>query len=139
MDVIRIASKKMVTTTPGEKISSIVDTMAKNKIGILLVCDDDKLAGILSERDVIRAIADQGAKALDMTVKDFMTAEVVTCNGKVHPHDVLTEMYNRKIRHMPVVDNGNLKGLVSSTDIIRYLASNTSPDEQAMMWAKLSV
>lgn len=139
MDILRLATKDIVTTTGDEKISSIIDEMAKKRIGIVLVCEDgDCLAGILSERDIIQALSEHGPDAFSMQVSDFMTENVITCDGKAHPQDVMTEMYNKKIRHMPVLNDGHIKGLVSITDITRYLASNTSLNEQALMWAKIT-
>jgi CBS domain-containing protein len=78
-----------------------------------------KLAGILSERDIVRAIGDHGEEALQRTVADLMTAEVSTCTPSDTVKDILAMMTLKRFRHVPVVDNGNLIGIVSIGDIVK--------------------
>ena len=137
-DVIQIKSRIIETIKPGNTVGEAVDMLAKHKIGLLVVCEkENQLAGVLSERDVVQALGKNGAACIDFKVGTVMTKDVVTCNGAAHPHDVLTQMRERNIRHMPVVEKGRLVGIVTSRDILEDLAKNTSPDELAIMWAKM--
>jgi CBS domain-containing protein len=137
-DVIQIKSRIKETISPDKTLSEAVEMLAKHKIGLLVVCKHgDQLAGVLSERDVVQALGKNGPGCLDFKVETVMTKDVITCNGAAHPHDVLTQMHERNIRHMPVVEKGKLVGIVTSRDILEHLAKNTTPDEQAMMWAKM--
>jgi CBS domain-containing protein len=137
-DIIQIKSRIIETISPEKTVGDAVAMLAKHKIGLLVVCKkENQLAGVLSERDVVQALGKNGASCLDFKVGAVLTKDVVTCNGAAHPHDVLTQMHERNIRHMPVVEKGKLVGIVTSRDILEHLAKNTSPDEQAMMWAKM--
>lgn len=97
--------------------------LASRKIGLALVCDaEGSLVGVLSERDVIRSIAARGAQTLAMTVDPFITTDVVTCRSTDRVIDVAQMMSQRRIRHVPVVDDGILKGMISATDIVNFYA-----------------
>jgi CBS domain-containing protein len=138
--VLHLSSKLVVSASSDTSVLEATNLMATKEIGFIVVCDDgDAVIGVLSERDIVRAISVNKAKALDLTINDIMTRNVITCNGTAHPQEILTVMYKKKIRHMPVVDNGKLKGVISTRDILKYLSETTSPDQQAMMWAKLTV
>ena len=137
-DIIQIKSRIIETISPEKTVGDAVAMLAKHKIGLLVVCKkENQLAGVLSERDVVQALGKNGASCLDFKGGAVLTKDVVTCNGAAHPHAVLTQMHERNIRHMPVVEKGKLVGIVTSRDILEHLAKNTSPDEQAMMWAKI--
>jgi CBS domain-containing protein len=144
-DILRVKAgttaggQAMVTLRPDETVEAAAKVLAEKKIGLLVIVDGKgPLAGVLSERDVVRAVAKHGANALKMRVADLMTTSVKTCKPGDHPHEVMGAMTSGSFRHMPVVENGQLKGLISSTDIFRYLTEHANPEEQAMLWAKIS-
>lgn len=111
-----------------------IDYLAQHNIGLALVVDaDERLAGVVSERDVVRAIYEHGRDAMDMRTASFMSPDVYTCDGDDTVMSVALEMVSRGFRHMPVVDDGYLAGMISATDLIRCFTAGspggaTSPD-----------
>jgi CBS domain-containing protein len=146
-DILRTKSGKgagahgMITLKPDRTVEEAARILSEKKIGLLVVVDGKgPLAGVLSERDVVRAVGKHGAAALATKVSALMTtADMVrTCKLSDHPHDVMGAMTRGGFRHMPVVENNKLEGLVSSTDIFRYLTEQANPQEQALLWSKIS-
>ncbi len=101
-------------------IAGAVDKLAKHKIGALVVVDaDDNIAGIISERDIVRAVAQRGADVLSTPLSAVMTRAVVTCRENETVNDVMTRMTRGRFRHLPVVENGALCGIISIGDVVR--------------------
>ena len=89
-------------------------------IGALVVSQDDApVAGILSERDIVRALADRGAAVLDVAVGDLMSTEVATCDRHATVEQLMALMTERRIRHVPIVEGGQLVGIVSIGDVVK--------------------
>jgi len=98
--------------------------LAGHNIGLAVVLDENgKMAGVLSERDVNRIIAENGEQGLSMEIDKYITRNVFTCSSQDSIKEVLLAMDSRKIRHVPVVNDGLLVSMLSVTDIVRYLAS----------------
>lgn len=136
-DISGTTGRELVSASPEATLLDITKILSDDKIGLVVVLDSSgKLVGVLSERDIIAAIAEHGPQALDRHAKEQMTADVQTCSPKDNPKDVINTMSKGKFRHMPIVDEGRLIGLVSSTDILRYLSNNMTPDEQFHLWVK---
>ncbi|WP_282607151.1 CBS domain-containing protein [Pelagibius sp. Alg239-R121] len=119
------------TIRPDITIDAAIRVLKEKKIGALVVSDDGhKIAGILSERDVVRGLADQGAGLLEKPVSSIMTSEVKTTGTGAKIDDVMAEMTRSRIRHLPVVQDGSLCGLVSIGDVVKHrleeLESETS-------------
>jgi|GEM_PF-719652 len=105
-------------------ILTAAQMLTENKIGLVLVVDDEgALAGVLSERDIVRAIATDGPSGLTRAVHSIITHDVVTCKSTDSIADVAQVMSARRFRHMPIVDDGVLRGMISATDIVAQLAS----------------
>lgn len=118
-----------VTTTPDATIAEAGRTMVEFKIGYLVVQDaEGHVLGVLSERDIIRVLAEKGAATLNMRAEELMTAHPITCAPEDEPEDVLRDMNLHGFRHMPVVDKGKVVGIVSSRDIIRHLLEQMGMD-----------
>lgn len=123
MNVARILKDKgrdVTTILPGTTIEAVISVLAKKKIGAAVICDADlRVAGIISERDIVRILASNGPAVLSEPVSTFMTKDVMTCVV----HDTVTwlmeEMTSRRFRHMPVVEGGRLIGIVSIGDIVK--------------------
>ena len=112
-------------------IDAAIAVLKEKKIGALVVSDDGRqIAGILSERDVVRALADEGGSLLEKPVSSIMTSEVKTTDPSAKIDDVMSEMTRSRIRHLPVVQDGALCGLVSIGDVVKHrleeLESETS-------------
>jgi len=107
--------------------------LASNKIGTVVISEDGKKAsGILSERDIVRAIAHRGVQALGAPVNDFMTRKIVTCRREATADQVLTIMTDKRFRHIPVVENGEMIGLITQGDVVKAKLSELSMEKDAL-------
>ena len=122
MSVKRIISEKgpeVVTVAPDATLASIAATLAQRKIGAVVVAENDTIRGIISERDIVRAVADQGGEVLGKAAHEWMTASVVTCRPEDGIEDVMQKMTSGRFRHLPVVEDGKLIGIVSIGDVVK--------------------
>lgn len=117
-DILRYKGTDVVTTAPTDTVKALLATLADRNIGALLVVTDGDVVGIVSERDVVRRLAAQGADVLNRTVGDIMTREVVACTSGDSLDSIAETMTQRRVRHMPVVDDGALSGIVSIGDVV---------------------
>ena len=117
-DILRHKGSDVLTTTPDAAVSELISLLATRKIGALVVTDGDAVAGIVSERDVVRCLHEGGAAILDGTVGSLMTAAVHTCTLSDDIDTVANTMTERRIRHMPVIEDGSLVGIVSIGDVV---------------------
>lgn len=108
----------VVTIAPSETVSTLLSTLAEHNVGALVVVQGSDVAGIVSERDVVRRLAARGAEMLDSTVAEIMSTDVVSCSSKDKIDSVAETMTERRIRHMPVIDDGELVGIVSIGDVV---------------------
>ena len=123
MDVERILRSKgatVVTIRPDATVADLVHGLREAKIGAMVVSEDGwHVDGIVSERDVVRGLAERGPDVLNVRVSEVMTRDVATCS----PHDsvksVMAEMTLRRVRHLPVVLDGTLRGIVSIGDVVK--------------------
>jgi len=110
----------VATIRPGETIDSAVDALVSRNIGALVVSDDgERVDGIISERDIVHALAHHGSGLVALTVAEVMTRPVITCEPSQSVDELMAEMTNRRIRHFPVVRNGLLCGIVSIGDVVK--------------------
>ena len=118
--ILKFKGGGVFTTTANKSLLEIAKLLAQHGIGcIVILGDDDKIVGIVSERDLMRAIGQAGAKVLDKPVSDFMTKTVITAKEADTAAQVMAEMTTRRFRHMPVVDRDRLIGLVSIGDLVK--------------------
>lgn len=118
--ILRTKGQRVVTVTQTETIRGVVATLSREKIGVVVVSDDGAaVAGILSERDIVKGLAEHGAKLLDLTARDLMTRAFTAANLDMPILHVLDMMTQGRFRHMPVVDSGKLAGLVSIGDAVK--------------------
>lgn len=108
----------VVTIEPSGAVKELLATLAEYSIGALVVVEAGEVVGIVSERDVVRRLDEHGASVLDGTVADIMTAPVLSCSSQDTVESVATTMTERRIRHMPVIDNGTLDGIVTIGDVV---------------------
>lgn len=123
MHVETILSRKGSATYrvgPDQALTEAAEIMNRNRVGMTLVCEKDELVGVLSERDIVAAISRIGSVALADPVRRFMKRPVVTCRPEDRIEDVMYTMSSRDIRHLPVVVNGNLLGMISIGDVIHH-------------------
>jgi CBS domain-containing protein len=122
MTVARIINEKgrdVVTTPPGTSLAEVAATLSERGIGAVLVVENGAIRGIVSERDIVRALARHGSEALRKLASDCMTPRVVTCRPEDTINDVMQKMTTGRFRHIPVVEEDRLVGIVSIGDVVK--------------------
>lgn len=123
----------VATASPTASIASIVEMLAKRRIGAVVITGaDERIVGIASERDVVRALASEGPAALDKPVSTIMTRTVATCTQDSSISDLMRQMTDGKFRHLPVVVAGKLVGIISIGDVVKYRLSELEHEANAM-------
>ena len=118
-DILRYKGADVITIAADETVTTLLDQLAEHNVGALPVVDgSEQVIGVVSERDVVRRIAEHGAALLDANVEQIMTAVVVSCSSHDTVDSVAETMTERRVRHMPVIDDGHLVGIVSIGDVV---------------------
>ena len=136
MNVAAILKEKgsdVVTLKPHALVSEVAGILYKKRIGAIVVLDKaGVLSGIVSERDIVNAIAKNGRDVIDKPVQSIMTGNVISCR-KSDPIDRLMEiMTETRVRHLPVVEDGKLCGIVSIGDVVKYRIAEVSQEMGAL-------
>lgn len=136
MQVQKILNTKgvvVVTTTPEASVAEAVRLLKEHRIGAVVVLGSGgAVAGILSERDIVRGLPEHGASVLDMTVGELMTRTVMTCTPHSHVEDMMRDMTAGRFRHIPVVDGGRLTGIVSIGDLVKHRLEQLEAETQQL-------
>lgn len=136
MTVARILSEKgssVVTIQPNRSLDDAIHLLAEKRIGAVVVTEADGVVlGILSERDIMRALAQSGAAAFDAPVSGHMTTQVTSCARGATVEDLMQIMTEGRFRHVPVVEDGHLVGLVSIGDVVKRRIAAVEAEHQAM-------
>ncbi len=131
--ILSLKGREVVTVDPGRTLAEAAKILSERRIGALLVSDGRQpVSGIVSERDIVRALAERGAQALDEPVSRFMTAKVVTCTGQTSVNDLMELMTQQKFRHVPVVEGGSLAGIISIGDVVKVRVEEIEAEAQAI-------
>ena len=117
--VLAAMGRAAAPTTPDRTIASVAGELATRRIGALVVTERGRLIGIVSERDIVRAIGLNGPEMLGDPVVSIMTRDVVTCREWEKINTVMARMTRRRFRHLPVVEDGELVGIVSIGDVVK--------------------
>ena len=118
--VLKHKGDRVVTVAPRQTIASVVEVLTKNRIGAAPVINEDgHLVGIVSERDIIRGISEHADALLTLPAEQLMTRDVKTCSSEDRLVDLMQVMTLQRIRHLPVVQNGILQGIVSIGDVVK--------------------
>ncbi len=118
--ILKDKGQRVVTVAQATTIREVVATLSREKIGVVVVSDDGaSVAGILSERDIVKGLQEHGTKLLDLTARDLMTRSFTPAKLDMPILHVLEMMTEGRFRHMPVVDDGALVGLVSIGDAVK--------------------
>ncbi len=120
------------TASPDELVETVAARLAEKRIGALPVVEGDQVIGIFSERDVIYGLATHGAAMMGKRVGDVMTAPAITVASDTPVLSALSLMTRRRIRHLPVVDNGRIAGFVSIGDLVKYRIEKIEAEASAM-------
>jgi len=117
--ILAAKGSNVFTIRPEHSVTDVAQLLTQKRVGVAVVCDSrGALLGVLSERDIVKSLAQFGKAALDMPVRNLMSSPVVTCGPAETAKAVLETMTERRIRHLPVVDGGELVGIVSIGDAV---------------------
>jgi CBS domain-containing protein len=131
--ILKTKGRAVTTARPDTPLHEIASKLVAKKIGaIVIVGDGGKVAGILSERDLVRAIADRGAASLELSAADIMTRTVTTCREDSTLDELMNTMTSGRFRHVPVVEGGALVGLISIGDVVKYHLADIELEVAAM-------
>lgn len=127
------ADAGVVTIGPEASVADAANLLSTRRIGSIVVSSDSKVAlGILSERDIVREIGKRGAGCLTETVDSMMTKKLVTCTTSERADSILSKMTEGRFRHMPVVDDGVMVGLVTLGDVVKARLSELAMEKNAL-------
>lgn len=131
--ILKAKGRSVTTVRPDQTLQDVVTKLAARKIGaVVVVGENGAVEGIISERDLIRAIAEGGALALEFPVSRFMTRDVITCQESNHVDEMMEMMTSGRFRHLPVVEDGALVGIVSIGDVVKNHVAEVEMEVSAM-------
>lgn len=131
--LLRNKGSDVATVEPDATVGAVVAALAERGVGALVVsADGNAVEGIVSERDVVRALAEQGSDLLDRDVASIMTTEVATCDLSTTVDELSSLMTEGRYRHMPVVVDGRLSGIVSIGDVVKNHIRTLEHETQAL-------
>ncbi len=135
-DILEDKTGHVVAISPEAPLTSAARLMYENGIGAVIVATQGgRMLGLLSERDLVRAAAESALEIPTMKVEAIFTKRVTTCGPDTSLDEVMKMMNEHRFRHMPVVEHGGLKGIVSIGDVFKYLLDQAGESEETMLWA----
>ncbi len=131
--ILSLKGSEVTTVAPEVSLHEAARLLSEQRIGAVVVTEaNGKLAGILSERDIVRAVAQHGEAALNQPVREFMTKGVVTCMPDDKIDVLMMRMTSGRFRHLPVVDGGTLGGIVSIGDVVKFRVAEMERESEAL-------
>lgn len=124
--------RNVFTMPPSSLLGEVVKLLNEKRIGVVLLAEGDSLAGILSERDVVRAVSENGGGAMAEPASKYMTSKVSSCSEKDTVVSVMAQMTSGRFRHIPVIEDGKIAGLVSIGDVVKYRIAETEKEAEDM-------
>jgi CBS domain-containing protein len=130
--ILNTKGHQIMSVAPDAKLAAAVKLLGEKKIGAVLVMDQGRLEGILSERDIVRVLGERGAGVLEEPVSQVMTRKVVSCKETDTVAELMEMMTTGKFRHLPVVENGRVVGLISIGDIVKWRVREYESEQEAL-------
>ncbi len=130
--ILKAKGSDVVTIAPVMTLGEAAKLLTSRRIGAVIVMHGQQVLGILSERDIVKSIAVSGAEALDRPVRDVMTARVITCSLNDSVDELMDSMTEGRFRHLPVIDRGQLVGIISIGDVVKHRIAETVMETEAM-------
>ena len=133
-EILERKGREVATVSQSRTVADALALLRERGIGALVVSGaETPIAGIFSERDAVRAIAVHGASALAMSVSEFMSAEVTTCTESTTVDRLMEMMTEHRIRHVPVADEGQLTGMISIGDVVKWRVEDLERDKRELI------
>jgi CBS domain-containing protein len=131
--ILKQKGRSVATVSPTMTLLEVSNRLAQRRIGVLVVVGArGSIDGIVSERDIVRALSETGEDCLQWSVTEVMTSEVVTCQETDTLDELMAMMTERRIRHLPVVTDGDLVGIISIGDVVRHHVAKIEMEATAM-------
>ena len=131
-EILKSKGDAVFTISPDETVAGAAAQLVERQVGALIVCEGDRVAGVLSERDVVRALARDGAAALKQPVRDHMTADVIFAEPGEGVSALMGRMTDRRIRHLPVLKDERLCGVVSIGDVVKCQIDDVTREAESL-------
>ncbi|MDY6923639.1 MAG: CBS domain-containing protein [Pseudomonadota bacterium] len=131
-EILKDKGDAVFSIRPDVRLGEACGELDRRKVGALIVCDGDRAVGVLSERDVVRAISRGGQAALDKPVSDFMTADIVFAGPAETVAVLMSRMTDRRIRHLPVLRDGRLAGVISIGDVVKCQIAEATQEAESL-------
>jgi CBS domain-containing protein len=131
-EILRNKGASVATITPETSVSGLLTELIVHNIGAMVVVSEDGLVGIVSERDIVHKLHELGAEILERQVADIMTTVVPTCTPDDSVHRLSALMTRNRVRHVPVVVNGRLAGIVSLGDVVKTRMEELEAEQQQL-------
>ena len=130
--ILETKGSEIISLEVGCTVLEVAKLIGERRIGAIPLLKKGKLAGIISERDVMRGIAIRGGSVLADMAESLMTKSVATCTPKDTIQHLMTMMTERRVRHIPVIDNGNLVGIISIGDVVKERMDEAAHEADAL-------
>jgi CBS domain-containing protein len=117
---------------PDVKLAAAINILSERKIGAVLVMSKGQVEGILSERDIVRVLGERGAAVLDEPVSAVMTRKVISCKQSDTVSSIMETMTSEKFRHLPVIEEGRVVGLISIGDVVKWRVREYEMEQEAL-------
>ena len=131
-EILKDKGDAVFSIRPDMRLAEACGELDRLRVGALIVCDADRVVGVLSERDVVRAIAQGGAGALEKSVSDYMTADVVFAEPAETVGILMERMTDRRIRHLPVLRDARLAGVISIGDVVKCQIAEATREAESL-------
>ncbi len=131
-DILNHKGREVLTVSREDSLESVVALLTERRIGAVVVMEGQHIAGIVSERDVVRCIAAHGIDGLARGAGEAMTRDVMTCGEDDRIEEIMARMTEGRFRHMPVLNDGRLVGIVSIGDVVKARLEQYERETQAM-------
>jgi CBS domain-containing protein len=132
-EILEVKGHNVLSIAPSATVADVVETLVAHNCGALVVCDGDQMVGIISERDVLRAVS-SGSDPLDqVAVETRMTRDVITGSPNDNINDIMGLMTKNRIRHLPVLEDGALAGMISIGDIVKFQHQKLTVENHMLM------
>jgi CBS domain-containing protein len=130
--ILQTKGSQVFTCAPDETVAGAAALLVKHRVGAIIVMRAERVAGILSERDLVRALAKDGAAALERKVEAYMTADVIFAKPQETVDDLMARMTDRRIRHLPVCEGDRLLGIISIGDVVKTKIAETEHEAETL-------
>ncbi|MDR3499258.1 MAG: CBS domain-containing protein [Parvibaculum sp.] len=130
--ILKAKGSDVATVGPTITLTEAARLLSEKRIGAVVVMHGQQLLGIVSERDIVKAVARMGVEALDRPVREIMTARVVTCGLNDSVDELMDSMTEGRFRHLPVIERGALVGIVSIGDVVKHRIAETVMETEAL-------